>query len=225
MLTSQNAALPQGWLSSWARAVCPHLKNDTTGLRRFVKLLSKWKLQCSTGQLVLPYTPGKAQRGAGQGGFAVSNTRQSKRKRKEFEGSKSYCQPLREELFSWFIDYVKTTRARVGSRKLLKQAQIYRTELELYYEEEIRCGRIDATAKPLMPRLEDAAGLSWLSRWRREYGITFRTVNLRFKCSRRVLVARLAIFLEKRALHSLVAPLFVRRAARRPHCRRQRLRT
>ena len=193
-LANQNAAMPKGWLSDWAKAVCPHLKDNVAGLRCFVKLLSKWKRQVSTGELVLPHTPGKAQLGSGHSGFAVSNTRWSKRKRKECEGSKAFCQPLRQELFDWFIDYVKTTRARVGSRKLLNQAQIYKNELDLYYEEEIRCGRIDATAKPLMPKLEDAAGLSWLSRWRREYGITFRTVNLRFKCSRRVLLSRLAIF-------------------------------
>ena len=127
-LASQDVAMPKAWLSTWATAVCPHLKDDAAGLRAFVKLLSGWKRDYRRGKLVAPHTPGKAKAGAGESGFAVSSTRLSKRKRKDCEGSKAFCQPLRQELFDWFIDYVKTTRARVNSRKLLSQAQIYRNE-------------------------------------------------------------------------------------------------
>lgn len=50
----------------------------------------------------------------------------------------------------------------------------------------------------------------WLRRWRRLHGISWRTVNLRFKCPRSVLKARLAVFwgnvLRVRFLHKGLEP-------------------
>ena len=61
-------------------------------------------------------------------------------------------------------------------------------------EEEVRARRLDSTAKPRLPQLEGPGGQSWLRRWRCEYGATFRTVNLRYTCSREVLFIRLNMF-------------------------------
>ena len=186
--------LKPGWLTRFVVQKCPHLKDNAKERKKVVKRLSKWKAKFRNGELDAPETPGPALAGAGRSGYAVSHTRFARRKRKFTARSKALCQVLREELFDWFVNWTATTRARTGSGVILTQAQILKMHLIKYYDDLVESGEIEQSQVPRFPCLAPPSGWSWLQRWRREYGITWRTVNLRFKCSKAVLQQRLKIF-------------------------------
>ena len=122
-----------------------------------------------------------------------TNTRTSKRKRRDTTTSKCLAPQLRAELFDWFIDYSTLIKSRISSETILKHARVLKNKLEEVYAGSVRDGLLDEASVPKLPILNGVTGKSWLRGWRHQYGVTLRTVNLRYKCSRTVLFQRLAI--------------------------------
>ena len=86
---------------------------------------------------------------------------------------------LGEELWHWFVDRINTVQARITSSLLLAQAEAIRRDLiELHYLK-VEQGRADSATPPRLPQLDKV----WVRRWRASFGISFRTVNLRYKVS------------------------------------------
>jgi len=101
---------------------------------------------------------------------------------------------LRQELFCWFIDTVNFVKARITSNLLLLQARIIISDLQNAHQEDIRTGKVEAGSTLQLPQLDNAAGFTWIYGWRLQHHLSWRTVNLRFKCSYRKLKERLCLF-------------------------------
>ena len=104
-------------------------------------------------------------------------------------GRKPMAPALREGLFQWFVDSISNIKGRIPGFLILAQAAIIANDLADFYKEQVLLGLLEQGAVPQIPKLTKV----WLSRWRLEYGITWRTVNLRFKCSWLVMKRRLSV--------------------------------
>ena len=102
-------------------------------------------------------------------------------------GRKPLAPALRQGLFEWFVDSLQNVRGRIASFLILAQASVIKQDLAEFYKQEVAGGRIQEGATPRLPQLN----ANWLRRWRIEYGLSWRTVNLRFKCSWGVMKRRL----------------------------------
>ena len=84
-------------------------------------------------------------------------------------------------------------------------AQTFAEDLRALHQEDIAQGRVPVHTWLELPALCGSAGYQYLQRWRCKYGITYRTVSLRYKCCRSVLKERLLVFwsnvLRVRILH------------------------
>jgi hypothetical protein len=89
---------------------------------------------------------------------------------------------LRESLFAWFCDIRGSVLGRLSQRVVLAQAQIL---MSTYVQNMLATGNV-----PRTPKLD----LLWLYRWRKHYGVSFRSPNRRYKISYRGLLCRLEIF-------------------------------
>ena len=116
-------------------------------------------------------------------------------------GRQRRCPIIGEELWFWFVARLSACQARVGTQLLIDQANV--VSADLYDDWLVRSaqGHADANSPPQLPVLNPV----WVQRWRRAYGVTFRTVNLRYKISASKRMLRLRIFwsnvLRVRLLH------------------------
>ena len=193
----------RGWAAEWAKSEYPERCQTPADLSRFLKLCRK----CAGPAR----KESKSQRGAralSQGAMGNAKLRQhgstlgvglctvpvkpSRRKRHQGAGGPGQmkCPELGEELFAWFVDSIKNVRGRMPSFVLLDVARTLSQDLRQWHEERKEKGQLPPHAKLDLPKLD----YPWLLRWRRRYHITWRTVNLRFKCSRAVLRSRLFTF-------------------------------
>ena len=193
-LRAGGATPPRGWLTQYAVAHAQHLKHDRQAREKFVRNLTVWKRLARSGSLPAASTGGKALYGAGRSGYACSHTRESKRKRKAPVTSSCKAPALRAELFDWFIDFSTLNKCRIASSTILDQARLLKARLQEVEEEQVRDGTLDRASMQKMPKLEGTGAQTWLRRWRATYGVTWRTVNLRFKCSHETLCRRLLVF-------------------------------
>ena len=113
---------------------------------------------------------------------------------------------IAEELFAWFVDTLENIKGRLPSAILLSIAEILISDAKQWHAQQKEAGLIAPHETLDLPALSH----SWLRRWRRCYGISWRTPNLRFKCPRRVIMFRLRIFwtniLRIRFLHQALEP-------------------
>ena len=89
---------------------------------------------------------------------------------------------MREALFDWFCEARRFIKGRMFSSTLLSQAR----RLRLTYI--AACLRQRAT-----PDVPKAINHVWLRRWRREYGVSLRRPNKRYKVTRSVFLERVRI--------------------------------
>jgi len=94
-----------------------------------------------------------------------------------------------EELWSWFVERLRSCPGRIGTQLLIEAATIIASDV--YEDWRIRQseGHGDRLRPPALP----AITRGWVQRWRRAYGVTFRTVNLRYKISHSKRMLRLRI--------------------------------
>ena len=112
------------------------------------------------------------------------------RKRNIGGGRSPMSDCIGEELWHWFVDRINTARTRLGSRLLLAQANLYRGDLMQHYHTMCEVGRADPRKPPQLPQINE----NYIHRWRKAYGVTWRTVNLRYKVSHKKRLFRLGVF-------------------------------
>ena len=131
-----------------------------------------------------------ALRGRTSTGYAETNVPHSKRKRKRGGGNKSLSAAVNDELWHWFVDTVQNVKGRIPSQVLLAQAELLGQDLRQQYAQRMREGTVDTSAAPKLPKFNYV----WMLRWRQKYGVTWRTVDLFYKCSLLKLKTRLRVF-------------------------------
>ena len=123
------------------------------------------------------------------------------RKRRKGGGTRYKCAVLWEELWAWYVDRLRTCPGRIGTQLLVDQATVISSDIFDEWRMRSANGHADSRAEPKLPVITPG----WVDRWRRAYGVTFRTVNLRYKISHSKRLLRLRVFwsniLRVRLLH------------------------
>ena len=85
------------------------------------------------------------------------------------------CIVLGEELWSWYVDMLHHRPGRIGTQQLVDQAVVIATDLQDDWSIRVAQGQAEGASFLKLPVLSH----EWAGRWRKAYGVTFRTVNLR----------------------------------------------
>ena len=101
-----------------------------------------------------------------------------RRRRLRLQGGPCKCEPLREALFDWFVD-MRSLFAKISPQTVLSHADMIAKEV---FKEARQRGEW-----PELPKL----GSRWLRGWRREYRISLRKPNTKYKLSKEKLIRRL----------------------------------
>ena len=171
----ESGRLRKGWLKKFIARIVP--PTDKVGYQAKYNLARRLRKDANRTSAEQPRHT--AQMGRGEAGYADSSVRHSKRKRKRGGGNKSISPALNDELWNWFVDTVQNVKGRIPSEMLLAQAEVLAQDIQQQHAEQMREGTVDTSAAPKIPMI----GGSFLKRWRRKYGVTWRTVDLIYKCS------------------------------------------
>ena len=112
------------------------------------------------------------------------------RQRKQGGGRARRCPIIGEELWSWFVDRISTCHTRVGTQRLIDAANVVSGDLWEDWLVRKAQGHADSCKPPKLPAINPV----WVQRWRSAYGVTYRTVNLRYKISHTKRMLRLRVF-------------------------------
>ena len=183
-----------GWLKAFLRQRL-HIDDDRLPAAKAASRQVKCAVRTAQGGLERELNP------SGQTlsyGFMVPSRF---RKRRRGGGRRVLCPIISEELWSWFVDRLKKCPARVGTQLLIDQANLVSADVyDDWLVRRAQC-QADATCPPTLPEITS----NWVQRWRKAYGVTFRTVNLRYKISQSKRLHRLRVFwsnvLRVRLLH------------------------
>ena len=113
------------------------------------------------------------------------------------QGAPYKCPLIREVLWQWFVDIRRSLCTTISPKFVLCKARQIADDV-------LKIQRATSGLVP-MPVLDR----HWLLRWKRDKGIVFRKPNMRFKCSKAVLVERLrAMWLNLIRVRRLAERLF-----------------
>lgn len=113
-----------------------------------------------------------------------------KRKRMWGGGRRHLSEELEEELWAWFVDRLGDAPQRLTTRHVLAAAQVIAADIREMFQAKVDLGEAEAGDAPRLPKLTE----NFVRRWRAKYGVTYRTVNLRYKISAAKRKARLGVF-------------------------------
>ena len=202
------------WAQAWAREHHADRFRGQHELNNFLQCVRRYARDIAKGQDMQgeDEPAEKSQQGLRRAGGALGQgactvmVPTSKRRRRHGGGGPGTmkCPELGAELFNWFVDSLQNIKGRIPSFLLLDVARVLCKDLQQWHEERKERGEVAPHSQLDLPVLNHA----WLRRWRRLHHISWRTVNLRFKCSRAVLKFRLGIFwcnvLRVRFLHQFL---------------------
>ena len=199
-----------GWAASWAREefperCCGDSGFETTRVQCFLRKARTYA-KLVGGDQASSQACAQAQ-GRGAPGVCTMALPFSKRRRMHGAGGPGAMKGMviADELFWWFVDTIENIKGRLPSALLLDAARIIAKDAKQFVAQQIQEGKVGAHATFDCPVLDHG----WLRRWRNLYGISWRTPNLRFKCSRRMLTHRLRVFwanvLRVRFLHQALS--------------------
>ena len=133
--------------------------------------------------------------------YRAENLPRLHKKRRGKPGRCRMAEYVEDEVFDFFINTVLNVKGRVPSALLLAEAECIAQDYLADWRRRVDLGELEPECEPVMPKFDK----HWIKRWRQRYGITWRTVNLRMKCSKGKLYARLQVFwcnvLKVRFLH------------------------
>ena len=197
------------WAQTWARKQHPERCHSRTAEASFLRQVRRR----ANGLAGVEPSSGDGPAGRRVGcaldvGVCTRAVQPKVRRRRQGAGGPGVvrCPEIGAELFAWFVDSIRNIVGRIPSFLLLHVAHGLARALSQGHEQDKEAGLIPPHAVLDLPKLDH----NWLRRWRRMHHVTWRTVTLRFKCSRDTIRTRLLVFwknvLRVRFLHDLLEP-------------------
>ena len=176
-----EANRPRGWLTQFCNREFGHLHGSAwhaeyERCRRIVR----------TGAESVSETPVATTTSDCAPKIRRRQVRPQARRRKGVAGRKFMAPEIREELFQWFVDTISFIRGRINSFMLVQQAGVIAIDVLAEFQTRLEEGDASESQRPRIPVFSK----QWVFIWRLQYGISWRQVNLRLKCSFTKLVHR-----------------------------------
>ena len=134
----------------------------------------------------------------------ISSVAPAALKRMRGAGRPPLGEAVAEELWTWFVDRLANVSARISSALLQQQAHLIKADAMECWRKQVECGETCPQQEPKFPKIDHG----FVFRWRRAYGVSWRTVNLRYKVSHAKRKHRIRVFwcncLRIRMLHEIL---------------------
>ena len=172
---------PRGWLKQFCYREYPHLdgsawRAEYERCRRIVRAGAESVSEQPVATTTSDSAPNRRR----------NQVRPPVRRRKGVPGRTFLSPEIREELFQWFVDTINFVRGRINSSMLAQQAGVIATDVLSEFQKRLEEGDASESARPRIPVFSK----QWVYQWRLQYGISWRQVSLRLKCSFTKLVNR-----------------------------------
>ena len=131
----------------------------------------------------------------------------SEPKKTKRRGRTPLCLEHGEQLWHWLVDRIAKVPGIINTGILLTQSTIYLQDTEDALRIQTEAAARSADDAPILPNTNE----QWVKRWRSAFGVTFRTVNRRYKISSSRRRFRLKVFVAQLPSSTLL-PLCVVRA-------------
>ena len=185
---------------AWLKQFCIHRYNVPEGYatKQFQNLKNTVRRCRSTYVTSLTKPVGQGSRGRGrQRGSRCGTVPFKKRRNMPGPTGQERCPEIGFELYQWLIDTIFSVKSRLPAPLAKQQALMIRKTLQTQLQ---NAGRHDV----ILPTINNC----WMHRWRVDYGVSYRRVNLRFKIPFAKLLFRIGIMLRNniriRHLHILL---------------------
>jgi hypothetical protein len=174
------------WVAKFARIKAPALparefRMFTQSCKRSHALYSKYM----GGQVSV----NKQEQGKREAGVRTASRTYRNRRNVVGGGRRIMYQELSDELWDWFISTISSLKCRIDSAMLIAKAESIKEDMAKFNK---KCE--DAGDAHLVVKLPESFSHGWLFRWRRYYGVSFRTRNICYKISRNKLLSRCGVF-------------------------------
>ena len=176
-LSARGCKRAKGWIDAYMKEECP----DIIGATRAREKQRLKKLEGKERRLSAALSQPASK--------VLTKVQASRRKRMGVPGRCFILPELHQELWNFFVDTIDNVKGRLPAWYLLAKARQITAELRRLHQARIHKGEIPADPFRA-PKLDYA----WLLRWRAAYHVSWRTVNLRFKCPMAVLLQRVHQF-------------------------------
>ena len=175
----QEHAGERCWLKSFVeQRYASDVGRDPRRHRRLLSYCSKCRIAYAKEQDAVGVDAGRIGKGRQEEGVRVPRVPLVRRLRAIGAGRPEKFPELSVELFQYWVDKAQTLKARVPSTDLLEHANVLLKVAKEAYARLLAAGE----AVEEIDFMEEITYV-WLFRWRRQWGLTWRTVTLVYKVS------------------------------------------
>jgi hypothetical protein len=178
--------MSRGWVNAFVKLKFPSLPRKQRHKQSRVCTRAYLAYLKSQSQAV---TCGKVGRGRHEDGVRTSRIKYQGRRNFIGGGRQATAPELSEELWHWFIDTIRNLKVRLDTSILIAQCNLIKMDMERFNDMKRTNGEFDKVVE-----LPNEIDYKWLARWRKFYGVTWRTRNICYKVSRTKLLSRLGVF-------------------------------
>ena len=190
---STDPSVNRNWAQTWAREQHPERCQTRVSEASFLRWVRRLAAKLTGVEpRVLGDVAGTRCGSALDVGVCSRAVQPKERRRRHGAGGPGVvrCPEIGAELFAWFVDSINNIKGRIPSFLLLDVANGLAKALRQGHEQDKEAGVVPPHDVLKMPKID----YDWLRRWRRMHHVTWRTVTLRFKCSRDTILARILVF-------------------------------
>ena len=163
----------RGWLQAFLQERYDIEDHTCEGARALRNQIKSAVRSVHTGNVQRPALRGRKRT------YWCSQTAPRHRKRAVGGGRPRLASEIADELWCWFVDRLHNVPGRVNTALLLAQARLLAADMQECWRKRAELGEVDPQCPPVLPKLDH----TWIARWRQSVGVTWRTVNLRYKFS------------------------------------------
>jgi len=174
----------RGWLQAFLQERYDIEDHTCEGARALRNQIKSAVRSVHTGNVQRPALRGRKRT------YWCSQTPSRHRKRAVGGGRSRLASEIADELWCWFVDRLHNVPGRVNTALLLAQARLLAADMQECWRKRAELREVDPQCPPVLPKLDH----TWIARWRQSVGVTWRTVNLRYKISAAKRLSRLRVF-------------------------------
>ena len=186
-VTRDDGTLPRGWVKKLTHKEFPATIHDFAAYSREICRIRRCIGRDAANSAAETHTR------VDNGKLRTVKKRHLRRRGKP--GRSELAPEVAAELFQWVVDTILFVKGRINAELLKMQAETIISDMRRYNQHLIDTGQAEKSTVAKLPTFDkDAAFNSWIYRFRKRHGLSWKMVNLRMKCSLREMIHRIRKF-------------------------------